>query len=86
MNETDFYRRLQTLPEGAYDVSYQGRRYLLHKQTLLDGKLIKLFARELGGRDIVSGNYYCTLKGGMLKPCEMSEAKVIGFVEGLLLE
>jgi hypothetical protein len=80
MNETDFYDKLLLLPNGAHDVRYQHRRYLLRKETLLEGKLIKLYAQELGGNDIVSGNYYPTLKGGMLKPCEMSDAKVIDFV------
>jgi peptide-methionine (S)-S-oxide reductase len=80
MNRTDFYIRLQALPDGANDVDYLGRRYLLRKETLLDGRLIKLYAEELGGKDIVSGNYYPTIKEGTLKPCEMSDAKVIDFV------
>jgi hypothetical protein len=80
MNETDFYTKLLALPDGANDVEYQNRRYLLRKETLLQGKLIKLYAEELGGNDIVSGNYYPTIKRGTLKPCEMSDAKVIDFV------
>ena len=80
MNETEFYTKLLALPNGANDVFYIGKRYLLIKETLLDGKLIKLYAKELGGNDIVSGNYYPTMKDGMLKPCEMSDAKVIDFV------
>lgn len=80
MNETEFYTKLLVLPNGANDVIYKNRRYLLRKETLLNGKLIKVYAEELGGNDIVSGNYYPTLKGGMLKPCEMSELKVINFV------
>ncbi len=80
MNETDFYLKLLALPDGANDVEYQNRRYLLRKETLLQGKLIKLYAEELGGNDIVSGNYYPTIKEGTLKPCEMSDAKVIDFV------
>ena len=80
MNETKFYAQLSALPEGAYDLIYQNRRYLMRKATLLDGRLIKLYAEELGGNDVVSGNYYPTIKGGMLKPCEMSEAKVVDFV------
>ena len=80
MNETEFYTKLLALPDGANDVFYIGKRYLLIKETLLDSKLIKLYAKELGGNDIVSGNYYPTMKGGMLKPCEMSDAKVIDFV------
>ena len=80
MNHTDFYIKLLTLPDGANDVYYHGKRYLLRKETLLGGKLLKIFAQELGGNDIVSGNYYPSLKGGLLKPCEMSENKVIDFV------
>lgn len=85
MNQTEFYTKLLALPQGANDVFYKEKRYLLQKQTLLAGKLIKIYAKELGGHDIVSGNYYPTIKGGMLKPCEMSDAKVIDFVLNLLL-
>ena len=80
MNQTDFYIKLLALPNGANDVYYHDKRYLLRKETLLGGKLLKIFARELGGTDIVSGNYYPSLKGDLLKPCEMSEKKVIDFV------
>ena len=80
MNESEFYRRLLALPNGANDLFYQEKRYLLRKETLLDGKLIKVYAEALGDTDIVSGNYYPTLKNGMLKPCEMSDEKVIHFV------
>lgn len=80
MNETEFYTKLLALPNGANNVIYLGKRYLLRKDTLLEGKLLKVYAEELGGNDIVSGNYYPTMKGGMLKPCEMSDKKVIDFV------
>jgi len=80
MNQTNFYTKLLALPNGANNVLYKGKRYLLTKYTLLDGKLIKIYAEELGANDIVSGNYYPSMKGGMLKPCEMSDAKVIDFV------
>ena len=80
MNETEFYRQLLALPSGANDIFYREKRYLLRKETLLDGKLIKIYAEELGDTDIVSGNYYPTMKNGMLKPCEMSDKKVIDFV------
>ena len=80
MNETEFYEKLLTLPNGANDVIYKEKRYLLRKETLLGGKLLKVYAEELGGNDVVSGNYYPTMKGGMLKPCEISDAKVIDFV------
>ena len=80
MNETEFYKKLLALPDGANDVAYLGKRYLLRKETLLEGKLLKVYAEELGATDIVSGNYYPTMKNGMLKPCEMSDKKVIDFV------
>jgi len=72
--------RLLALPNGANNVLYNNKRYLLRKETLIEGKLIKVYAEELGGNDIVSGNYYPTMKHGMLKPCEMSDKKVIDFV------
>jgi peptide-methionine (S)-S-oxide reductase len=80
MNDTEFYTNLLALPNGANDVRYLGKRYLLRKETLLEGKLLKVYAQELGGKDIVSGNYYPTIKNGTLKPCEMSDKKVIDFV------
>jgi len=80
MNETPFYTKLLVLPDGASYLRYQERRYLLRKETLLGGKVLKLYAQALGSNDIVSGNYYPTLKNGILKPCEMSEKKVIDFV------
>ena len=80
MNETEFYVKLLALPNGANDVLYNGKRYLLRKETLLNGKLIKVYAEELGNTDVVSGNYYPTMKSGMLKPCEMSDEKVIDFI------
>jgi len=83
VNQTEFYTKLIALPNGATDVWYKKRRYLLRKETLLSARLIKIYAEELGGRDIVSGNYYPTIKNGTLKPCEMSDRKVIDFVLSL---
>ena len=80
MNQTEFYSKLLALPNGANDVLYKNKRYLLQKQTLLNGKLVKIYAEELGDNDVVSGNYYPSIKEGTLKPCEMSDAKVIEFV------
>lgn len=85
MNETEFYTRLLALPDGANNVHYLAKRYLLRKETLLDGKLIKIYAEDLSSKDIVSGNYYPSMKNGMLKPCEMSDEKVIDFVLNLTI-
>jgi len=80
MNNTEFYDKLLALPNGANDIYYNAKRYLLRKETLLEGKLIKIYAEDLASKNIVSGNYYPTMKDGMLKPCEMSDKKVIDFV------
>ena len=76
----NFHNKLIKMQNGSYDVSFQNRRYLLRKETQLEGKLIKLYAEELGGNDFISLNYYPQIKGGLLKPCEMPEEKVITFV------
>jgi hypothetical protein len=80
MNETEFYIKLLALPNGANNVMYLNKRYLIIKETLLEGKLLKVYAERLDEIDVISGNYYPTLKNGMLKPCEMSDAKVINFI------
>jgi len=75
-----FKKKLQSLPLDSFECIYQGSKYLATKEHYANGKIIKLYARELKGKDIVSGNYFTTIKGGVLKPCEMSDAKVIDFV------
>jgi len=48
-----------------------------------DGRRIWLYGEELGGTEIVSFNLYRLSTDQMvLKPCEMSSAKVIDFVIG----
>ena len=80
MNNTEFYAKLLALPNAANNVLYWGKRYLLRKETLLEGRLIKIYAEELGNTNVVSGNYYPSIKNGLLKPCEMSDKKVIDFI------
>jgi hypothetical protein len=62
----DFHKKIVYLDDGTYDVSFQKKRYLLRKQTQLDGRLIKLYAEELGGNDFISLNYYPQIKEGLL--------------------
>ena len=33
MNKTEFYKKLLTLPNGANDIYYKNKRYLLRKET-----------------------------------------------------
>ncbi|MDQ7042363.1 MAG: hypothetical protein Q9M34_02420 [Sulfurimonas sp.] len=75
-----FHTKLLTLKDGSYDVFYYEKRYLLSKQTQLNGKLIKLYAKELADNDFISLNYYPYVGNGLLRPCEMPEKKVIDFV------
>lgn len=83
MQNKNFYTQLLSLPNNSYYVMYKNKKYLLTKQTLLEGKLIKVYAECLCKNDIVSGNYYTTIKEGLLKPCEMSDEKVIHFIINL---
>jgi len=79
----EFKTNLINLPSQTFFVFYKNQKYLTTKQTLLDGKLIKLFAKGLANNDIVSANYYPYIKNGLLKPCEISDKKVIDFVNHL---
>ncbi|MEA2099732.1 MAG: peptide methionine sulfoxide reductase [Campylobacterota bacterium] len=76
----EFNNKLLALKDGSYDVFYKDKRYLLSKQTLLDSKLIKLYAKELGANDFISLNYYPNINDGLIKPCEMPQEKVIDFI------
>ncbi len=80
MKHSDFHIKIIQLDNGAYDVIAYKKRYLLRKETPLNGKLIKLYAQELGGNDFISLNQYPYLQDGLLKPCEMPQEKVIQFV------
>ena len=79
-SQDSFHHTLLKLNNGSYDVLYNNKRYLLSKQTLLKGKLIKLYAKELGDNDFISLNYYTDIGEGLLKPCEMPKEKVINFI------
>ena len=78
-----FHKKLLDLKDGSYDVFYYEKRYLLSKETQLEGKLIKLYAKELGANDFISLNYYPHIGSGLLRPCEMPDKKVIDFVLSL---
>ncbi len=80
---SDFLRALRSLPRGHSLGHYNGRRWSTSLEEAGNGSRFKLFAEELGGKDIVSFNLYMTGAGKpLLKPCEMSAEKVIGFVLG----
>lgn len=87
-NKTDnaFTAALASLPDGFSTGHFQKVRYGVTITRSADARRISLFARELGGNDVVSFNLY-RLKSGAdgLKPCEMSSAKVVEFVKGYLV-
>ena len=80
LNGTFFHERLLSFEDGAYDVLYEEQRYLFRKETHLNGKLIKVYAEELGDNNFISLNYYPQTADGLLKPCEMPDKKVIDFI------
>ena len=80
LNSTFFHERLLSFDDGAYDVSFEQKRYLFRKETHLEGKLIKVYAEALGDTNFISLNYYPQTANGLLKPCEMPDEKVIDFI------
>lgn len=78
-----FEEALARLPDGYVVGDFGGRAWGVTVKRSEDGKRTWLYGEELGGTDIVSFNLY-RLAGPepILKPCEMSSAKVIEFVLG----
>lgn len=76
---------LNKIEEGYSQGIYKSKKYGIAKNTFNNGKSVKLYANELGGRDFISLNYYSTGKKGLLRPCEMPEEKVIDFLKNVTL-
>jgi len=74
---------IDRLPLGYSEGLYNGAKYGITKEEFNDGKSFKIYARQLKGADFVSLNYYRTERKDLLKPCEMSEKKVIDFLEAV---
>lgn len=68
-------------PMGWSEAHFDGRRYGVTVSEQVSGRSRKLYAEELGGQDIISANLYRTGDTEVLRPCEMSRAKVTDFVE-----
>lgn len=78
-----FEDALARLQDGYVDGDFGGRSWGVTVKRSEDGKRIWLYGEELSGTDIVSFNLYrLTGPEALLKPCEMSSAKVIDFVLG----
>ena len=80
----EFAKRTQAIPLGYSTGLFQGNIYGINRAESQQGKAINLQARELGGSDYISFNLY-ELENchRLLKPCEMSEQKVVDFIMGL---
>jgi hypothetical protein len=82
-----FIEAFDALPIGGYGGTFQGIRYRITKRQMANGRSQKLEAEELGGPDYISFNLYRLASGQMLlKPCEMPEEKVVGFVLGVAVD
>jgi len=78
-----FEDALARLPDGYVDGNFRNRSWGVTVKRSEDGKRTWLYGQELSGTDIVSFNLYrLTGTGSILKPCEMSSAKVIDFILG----
>ncbi|MFS4455834.1 peptide methionine sulfoxide reductase [Maribacter sp. 2304DJ31-5] len=72
---------IKQFPVGYSMAVYNDKKYGVTRTDFNHGKSFKLFAKELGGNDFISLNYYMTQSGDRLKPCEMPEQKVIHFLK-----
>ena len=79
----EFKNKLLALPNKTFYVIYKNNKYLVTKNIVASNNIVKLYAINLASKDIVSCNYFIKIKGGLLKPCEMSDEKVINFILNL---
>lgn len=77
--------RILILPTGYSEVIFQNIKYGVTRTDFNDGKSIKVYAEELAGNNFISLNYYITSDKELLKPCEMSNDKVIQFLNNMIL-
>ena len=78
-------KKLKSLPLGYSEAVFEDKKYGVTRSEFNNGKSIKLYAKELGGNDFISLNYYITNQNELLKPCEIPEQKVIRFINQLKL-
>jgi len=72
--------RISKLPNGYSEVWYKTKKYSVVKTVFTNGKSVKVYAKELGGIDFISFNYYIIGTHNALKPCEMPEVNVLDFL------
>ena len=72
---------INKIKEGYSEGIYKNNRCGISKSVFNGGKSFKIYAEELQGNDFVSLNYYITSTKEHLKPCEMSEQKLVNFIK-----
>ena len=84
MPNSAFLTAFDALPTGTFYGRAHGRRYVVTRSAVAGARGEKLVAEALDGSDYISLNLYRLNAGPLLKPCEMSDAKVIDFVQALV--
>lgn len=79
-------KRIKLLNIGYSEVYYGHKKYGVTKDIFNQGKSFKIYAKELGGKDFISLNYYITSTSKQLKPCEMPKEKVMHFLKNFKLK
>lgn len=78
--------KIRQFPVGYAVVTYKSKTYGVTRTDFNSGKSFKIFAKELGGNDFISLNYYITQLENKLKPCEMPAQKVIDFLKNATIK
>ncbi|NBC08712.1 MAG: peptide methionine sulfoxide reductase [Bacteroidetes bacterium] len=78
--------QIHQIPQGYSEANYRGKRYSLTRTDRAGGRAISVYAKELGGNDFISFNYYRTKQGGLLRPCEMPKERILTFLEEVQLQ
>jgi hypothetical protein len=81
--DTDFYEKVNSIKNTTTETMFHNKKYILSKETLQNGKIVKVYASQAGGQDFISFNMYKLKEGWRLKACEMPDIKVIQFIQNI---
>ncbi len=82
--ENPVLSRIISLPIGYSEVLYIGKKYGVSLMEFNGGKSFKFYAKAHNGGDVVSFNLYLLRGSAALKPCEMSGARVLEFINTMI--
>ncbi|MFL1377749.1 peptide methionine sulfoxide reductase [Nocardiopsis protaetiae] len=71
---------IRAIPEGWSRTDIGGRTWAVTRTTRAEGKAISLEAELLGTGERLGANVRLTSGGAVLRPCEVSEEKVMWFL------